>query len=58
MVVRHGKTTRDQLEQARLRLVQVDANLFGVAVNMAPRRGRRSYDYGYDYNIDGEVQRR
>jgi len=58
MVVRHGKTTKDQLEQARLRLVQVDANLFGVAVNMAPRRGRRSYDYGYDYNIDADVQRR
>jgi receptor protein-tyrosine kinase len=49
MVVRHGKTTKDQLQQARLRLAQVDANLFGVAVNMTPRRGKNAYMYEYEY---------
>lgn len=49
LVVRHGKTTKDQLRQARLRLAQVDANLFGVAVNMTPRRGKSAYMYEYEY---------
>jgi capsular exopolysaccharide synthesis family protein len=58
LVVRHGKTSREQLRQARLRLAQVDANLFGVAVNMTPRRGRYAYEYGYGYDYDAEVSRR
>jgi receptor protein-tyrosine kinase len=49
LVVRHGKTTKDQLRQARLRLAQVDANLFGVVVNMSPRRGKNAYMYEYEY---------
>jgi capsular exopolysaccharide synthesis family protein len=59
LVVRHGKTTKDQLRQARVRLDQVDANLFGVAVNMTPRRGRGAYGYGYGYSYgyDQEPQR-
>jgi receptor protein-tyrosine kinase len=57
LVVRHGKTTKDQLRQAALRLTQVDANLFGVAVNMTPRRGKRSYGYGYGYAYEYEPQR-
>jgi receptor protein-tyrosine kinase len=56
LVVRHGKTTKDQLEQARLRLAQVDANLFGVAVNMTPRRGKGAYGYGYGYGYGYEQQ--
>ena len=52
LVVRHGKTTKDQLRQARLRLDQVDANLFGVAVNMAPRRGKGAYGYSYGYGYE------
>ena len=54
LVVRHGKTTTDQLVQARLRLTQIDANLFGVAVNMTPRRnaGRYGYSYGYGYSYE------
>jgi len=52
LVVRHGKTTKDQLQQARLRLAQVDANLFGVAVNMAPKRGKGAYGYGYTYDYE------
>jgi receptor protein-tyrosine kinase len=56
LVVRHGKTTKDQLQQARQRLAQVDANLFGVAVNMTPRRGKGSYGYGYGYGYGYEPQ--
>lgn len=56
LVVRHGKTTKDQLQQARLRLAQVDANLFGVAVNMTPRRGKGAYGYGYGYGYGYEPQ--
>jgi receptor protein-tyrosine kinase len=57
LVVRHGSTTKEQLRQASVRLSQVDANLFGVAVNMTPRRGKRSYGYGYGYSYDYEPQR-
>lgn len=56
LVVRHGETTKDQLQQARLRLAQVDANLFGVAVNMTPRRGKGAYGYGYGYGYGYEPQ--
>lgn len=54
LVVRHGKTTKDQLRQARQRLIQVDARLLGVTVNMTPRRGGRDHDYGYDYEYEYE----
>ncbi len=51
MVVRHGKTTRDQLRQASQRLSAVGARLFGAVVNMTPRRlkGYDYADYGYGY---------
>jgi Mrp family chromosome partitioning ATPase len=48
-VVRHGKTTKEQLKQATMRLAQVDANLLGVMVNMTPKRGGKGYGYGYGY---------
>jgi capsular exopolysaccharide synthesis family protein len=54
LVVRHGKTTKEQLRQAAQRLAQVDANLFGVAVNMTPRRGKGAYGYGYGYGYEYE----
>jgi len=49
LVVRHGKTTKEQLKQAALRLNQVDANLLGVMVNMTPKRGGKGSGYGYGY---------
>ena len=49
LVVRHAKTTKEQLRQAAVRLAQVDANLLGVTVNMTPKRGGKSYGYGYGY---------
>ena len=47
LVVKHGKTTRDQLEEAIARLNQVGGRLFGVVVNMIPRRATNSYYYYY-----------
>ncbi|RNL66088.1 polysaccharide biosynthesis tyrosine autokinase [Nocardioides marmoriginsengisoli] len=49
LVVRHGKTSKEQLKQAALRLAQVDANLLGVMVNMTPKRGGKGSGYGYGY---------
>ncbi|WP_310962214.1 tyrosine-protein kinase domain-containing protein [Nocardioides terrisoli] len=60
MLVRHGKTTRDQLRHATGRLDQVGAKLFGVVVNMSPRRrgadyyGGYGYGYGYGYDVAAE----
>lgn len=48
LVVRYGKTTKDQLAQAVERLAQVDATPVGVVLNMVPNK-RRSGDYGYGY---------
>jgi capsular exopolysaccharide synthesis family protein len=47
LVVKHGKTTRDQLAEAIARLNQVGGRLFGVVVNMIPRRSTNSYYYYY-----------
>lgn len=47
LVVKHGKTTRDQLAEAIARLNQVGGRLFGVVVNMIPRRATNSYYYYY-----------
>ncbi|MGN6252677.1 MAG: polysaccharide biosynthesis tyrosine autokinase [Marmoricola sp.] len=48
VVVRHGRTTREQLRQSIARIEQVGGRTFGVVVNMTPRRGR-SYGYGDPY---------
>nr|WP_246298618.1 polysaccharide biosynthesis tyrosine autokinase [Nocardioides panaciterrulae] len=51
VVVRHGKTTRDQLRHAIERVEAVDAKVVGVVINLAPaRRTGRSYGYGYGYS--------
>ncbi len=47
LVINHGKTTRDQLSEAIGRLHQVGARIFGVVVNMIPRRSTNSYYYYY-----------
>jgi len=48
LVVRHGRTTRDQVKGSIERLAQVDASLMGVVMNMTPAKGR-GYGYGYGY---------
>jgi capsular exopolysaccharide synthesis family protein len=48
MVVRHGKTSKDQVRLALQRVEAVDGEVVGVVINMAPASGR-SYGYGYGY---------
>lgn len=51
LVVRYGKTTKDQVVGAVDRLAQVDARPVGVVMNMVPGRGK-GYGYGYGYAPD------
>jgi capsular exopolysaccharide synthesis family protein len=47
IVARHGKTHKDQLKAATQRLNNVGGKLFGVVVNMIPKRYQNSYYYYY-----------
>lgn len=47
MVVRHGRTKREQLRQAVARLDAVDARIFGVVPNGARKRDIDAYSYEY-----------
>ncbi|WP_275579803.1 polysaccharide biosynthesis tyrosine autokinase [Nocardioides nitrophenolicus] len=47
IVVRHAKTTREQVNEAINRLNQVGARLYGVVVNMVAKRAIGSYYYYY-----------
>ncbi len=47
LVVRHGQTTRDQVNEAVNRVSQVGGRLYGVVVNMVARRAIGSYYYYY-----------
>jgi len=49
LVVRHGRTRREQVSTAIESLRRVDAHLFGVILNMAPTKGPDAYRYGYGY---------
>lgn len=49
LVVRHGKTTKDQAASSVERLRSVDARILGTVLNMAPDRGGDRYNYGYGY---------
>jgi capsular exopolysaccharide synthesis family protein len=49
VVVRHGKTTREQLGAARERLEAVGATTMGAVFYMVPRKGRGNYGSGYGY---------
>lgn len=53
LVVKHGKTTRDQVSEAIGRLTQVGGKLSGVVVNMIPRRSTGSYYYYYYEDTSG-----
>ncbi len=46
IVARAGKTRRDDLTQATTQLRNVDANILGVVLNMAPTKGPDAYTYG------------
>ncbi|WP_110208515.1 polysaccharide biosynthesis tyrosine autokinase [Nocardioides daejeonensis] len=47
LICRHGKTTEEELAGAAARFETVGARLFGVVVNMVPRRAREGYSYYY-----------
>jgi len=52
VIVRHGKTTKEQAYQARQRLDSVGASLLGTVLNFVPARAKGygySYGYGYGY---------
>jgi receptor protein-tyrosine kinase len=49
IVAKHGRTTRDQLREATGRLENVGGRLFGIVINMIPRRAADSYYYYYYY---------
>ncbi len=55
VVVRYGKTTKDQLSNAVDRLHAVDSAPLGVILNMVPtgRSGGDEYGYGYGYGPTG-----
>lgn len=56
VVVRHGRTTRDQLSHAIERLEAVDAKALGIVINLAPsKRTGKSYGYGYGYGYGYET---
>lgn len=48
VIVRHGKTTREQLARSLDALKSVDARVLGTVLNMAPAGGANGY-YGYGY---------
>ena len=54
VVVRHGRTTKDQLQHSIERLEAVDAKALGVVINQAPSRKNRT-GYGYDYGFESET---
>jgi capsular exopolysaccharide synthesis family protein len=59
LVVRHGKTTRDQVRHCVERLTSVDAKAVGVVFNMIPNRRSHDayYGYGYGYGYAPENRR-
>jgi capsular exopolysaccharide synthesis family protein len=58
LVVRHGKTTVDQVQKACDNLEKVGARLLGTVLNMAPAKGPDAQTYGYGYGYAPEAGRR
>jgi receptor protein-tyrosine kinase len=52
LVVRYGKTRRDQVVQTAATLKQVGATTFGVVLNMVPQKAELTRAYGYEYSAD------
>jgi receptor protein-tyrosine kinase len=57
LVVHHGKTSRDAVSDAIKRLEQVGGRLFGIAVNMIPKRATGGYYYYYYDEDSGQSGR-
>jgi non-specific protein-tyrosine kinase len=58
LVVRHGKTRRDQLVKAAATLRRAEVDVLGAVLNFAPRRGPDSYYYGYASTAEHAAQSR
>ena len=59
LVVRHGKTTKDQVRHAVERIEAVGGRTLGAVLNMVPTRGSSDgYGYGYGYGYGPEAGRR
>lgn len=56
LVVRHGKTTTDQVSVAISRLDNVGAKPVGIILNMTPAKGGGGYGYGYGYGYAPNVK--
>lgn len=54
LVVRHGKTSHEQVRAAVERLESVGSRLLGVVLNMTPSRA--GGPYGYGYGPDGDLR--
>lgn len=52
VVVRHGKTTREQFTRSLDALSSVGARVLGTVLNMAPTGGTHGYGYGYGYSSE------
>jgi capsular exopolysaccharide synthesis family protein len=52
LVVRYGRTKREQVRRAVEALRAVDASIYGIVLNMAPAKGPDAYYYGYAYRYD------
>jgi len=49
LVVRHGKTRKEQVALAARNLAHVDGTLLGFVMNMVPKKDMGSVVYGYGY---------
>jgi non-specific protein-tyrosine kinase len=49
LVVRYGRTTREQVNRSLAALRNVDARLLGTVLSMVPSRERGRYGYGHGY---------
>jgi receptor protein-tyrosine kinase len=47
LITHSGRTTREQLKEAVNRITQVGGHLYGVVVNMIPKRASHYYEYYY-----------
>jgi capsular exopolysaccharide synthesis family protein len=57
LVVRAGKTSRDQVARAAEALRKVGARTLGAVLNMAPSKGPSAYYYSYSYSYRPDVSR-
>jgi Mrp family chromosome partitioning ATPase len=57
LVVRHGSTKREQVEQTVEALRAVDARILGTVLNMTPTKGPDSGAYAYGYGYSSRADR-